>query len=187
MNMNKQALFASMLLLVAGCARREADEPAQAGRNENKSESPAAIEEQSVPPGNIAPVLVNIALTEQAQAALKAESEKVLVVAVYAGDPNASDEAQKMADASGTIKLGENRQTLDGPGSLTLDEDVIDKTRLKLVEGEVQLMINVTSSKTNAAKNLLACDFFWQPLGEASKNPVGITCKAVSEANASQS
>ena len=52
---------------------------------------------------------------------------------------------------------------------------------MKLVEGEIQLMINVTSSKLNTPNNLLACDFYWKPLGEASKAPVNIACKPASE------
>jgi hypothetical protein len=79
------------------------------------------------------------------------------------------------------IKLGENKQTLDGAGSITFKDDVIDKSRLEFIVGEVQLTVNVTSSKTSTPDNLLACPFYWKTLAEASQEKVLITCKALSE------
>lgn len=179
--MNKNIFVATLIaaLIATGCARREETEPVDVA-TDSAIPTEAEVEKQ-IPAATIAPVNVQVTLTPQAEAALKAKSEKVLVVATYSGDPRASELAQKMADASGMIKLGENKQTLDGAGSITFQDDVIDKSRLDFTLGEVQLTINVTSSKTATAENLLACPFYWETLAEASKQTVKIDCKAMSE------
>lgn len=183
--MNKKTLLSSLLLALVftGCARRE-DSTADEVTTPEKSPEQQAVDtraaaEAAVPAATISPVTVNISLTPQAEAALKAKSEKIAVVATYSGDPKAS--AQGMADTSGMIKLGENKQTLDGAGSLTFQDDVIDKNKLGHTVGEVQLTINVTSSKTVTPENLLACPFYWDTLESAGKQNVQISCKALSE------
>lgn len=117
--MNKKTFTAALIaaLVVTGCARRE-EEP-ETPATETPAPTSEAEAEKLVPKATIAPVNVQVTLSPQAEAALKAKSEKVLVVATYSGDPSASEQAQKMADASGMIKLGENKQTLDGAGSIT--------------------------------------------------------------------
>ena len=182
--MNKNLLITSFIAVMAisGCARREDAEPAtDAAPPQAASANTREEIEKQAPPATIAPVKVQITLTPAAEAALKSKSEKVMVVAAYSGDPRASEQAQKLADTSGTIKLGENKQLLDSAGSLTFQDDVIDKSRLGFTFGEVQVTINVTSSKSATPENLLACPFYWETLAEASKQPVKIDCKAMSE------
>lgn len=171
-------------LVATGCARREEAEPEATVSSAEVSATKTQEEvEKQVPVATIAPVKVQVTLTSQAEAALKSKSEKVSIVATYSGDPKASEPAQKMADPSGMIMLGEAKQTLDGPGTVTFQDDVIDKSRLGYTVGEVQLTLNVTSSKTATPDNLLACGFYWETLAEASKKAVQITCKAMSEAH----
>ena len=180
--MNKKTFTAALIavLTVTGCARRE-EEPETPAATVPATISEAEAE-KLVPKATIAPVNVQVTLSPQAEAVLKSKSEKILVVATYSGDPRASEQAQQMADASsGMIKLGENKQLIDGAGSLTFQDDVIDKSRLGLTFGEVQVTINVTSSKTATPENLLACPFYWETLAEASKQTVKIECKAMSE------
>lgn len=181
--MNKSTLALALLatLAVAGCARQEEAEPtaAEAPAPAMASEAEA---EKLVPKATIAPVNVEITLSSQAQALLKSKSETVQVVATYAGDPRASEQAQKMADPqSGMIKLGENKQTLDGAGNVVFEDDVIDKSRLDSIVGEVQLTINVTSTKTSSSENLLACPFYWKTLAEAGKEQIKIACTTFAE------
>ena len=173
------ALFATIAM--AGCARREEAEPAAA---ETAAPVPVteAEAEKLVPKATIAPVNVEITLSPQAQALLKAKSETVEVLATYSGDPRASEQAQKMADpVSGMIKLGENKQTLAGAGKVVFEDDVIDKSRLDSIVGEVQLTINVTSTKTRSSNNLLACPFYWKTLAEAGKEQIKIACTTFDE------
>ena len=180
--MNKKTFTAALIaaLAVTGCARRE-EEPETPAATVPATISEAEAE-KLVPKATIAPVNVQVTLSPQAEAVLKSKSEKILVVATYSGDPRASEQAQQMADASsGMIKLGENKQTLDSAGSVTFQDDVIDKSRLDFIVGEVQLTINVTSSKTSVSENLLACPFYWKTLAEASQEKVQIACKALSE------
>lgn len=180
--MNKNLLAASLLaiLTLAGCARREEPEP-QTPPQAAAPVSEAEVE-KLVPKATIAPVNVQITLSPKAQTLLASKSEKVMVLATYAGDPRATEQAQKMADPqSGMIKLGENKQTLDGAGSVVFQDDVIDKTRLDSIVGEVQLTINVTSAKAAASENLLACPFYWKTLAEASKEHIQIACTTFAE------
>jgi len=169
-------------IAIAGCARREEAEPAAASEQVAPVAASEAEAEKLVPKATIAPVNAEISLSPKAQALLKSKSEKVLVVATYAGDPRASEHAQKMADPqSGMIKLGENKQMLDGAGSVVFEDDVIDKTRLDSIVGEVQLTINVTSAKTASSENLLACPFYWKTLAEAGKEQIKIACTTFDE------
>jgi len=187
--MNKSLIAISLLaiLAVTGCARREeADADPQAATDAPAAESSAELEkikaESKVPKATIAPVNVEITLSSQAQALLKAKGEKVAAVATYSGDPSASEQAQKMVDPqSGMIKLGENKQTLDGAGSVVFQDDVIDKSRTNAIVGEVQLTINVTSAKTATSENLLACPFYWKTLAEASQERIQIACTTFAE------
>ena len=181
--MNKHTLTATLIamLTLAGCARREETEPEPAATEQAPEEVSKAEFEKQVPKATIAPVTVQVTLTPQAEAVLKSKSEKILLVATYSGDPRASEQAQQMADTSGMIKLGENKQTIDAADSITFQDDVIDKSRMDFTLGEVQLTINVTSSKTATPENLLACPFYWETLAEASKQTVKIECKALSE------
>ena len=177
----KTTIFATLISLglAAGCARQETTEIQE--EQQASSDAAAEVMEAAVPRATIAPVTVSVTLTPQAEAALKSASEAISVVATYSGDPKASEQAQKLADTSGMIKLGENRQALNGAGSVIFQDDVIDKSKLDYTLGEVQFTINVTSSMTSSQTNLLACPFYWETLANASKQPVQIACKAMSE------
>lgn len=179
--MKMNLLAASIIVAaLAGCARREESEPEVPVTEQTTTASQEEVEKQ-VPAATIAPVTVQISLTPAAESLLRAKSEKVLAVATYSGDPRSSEQAQKMADESGMVKLGENKKLLDGAGSITFQDDVIDKSKIDLTLGEIQLTINVTSSKSSTPENLLACPFYWETLAEASKQTVKIDCKAMSE------
>jgi hypothetical protein len=183
--MNKYIFPLALLatLTLSGCARREEAEPEPA-ITPAQSTAPQTEEEQEklVPKATIAPVTVHVTLSPQAQALLKSKGEKVLIDATYAGDPRASEQAQKMADQlSGMVKLGENKRTLDAAGAVTFDDDVIDKSRTDFIVGEVQLTVNVTSAKTAVSENLLACPFYWKTLAEASKENIQIACTTFAE------
>ena len=182
--MNKKILTLALLATIAfpGCARREEAEPEAATERVAPAAASEAEAEKLVPKATIAPVYAEITLSPQAETLLKSKGEKVLVTATYAGDPRASEQAQKMADpVSGMIKLGENTQTLDGAGKVVFEDDVIDKAKLDAIVGEVQLTINVTSAKTAASQNLLACPFYWKTLAEAGREQVKIACTTFDE------
>ena len=179
MKNNSLILCALLLGSLSGCARRE---EADVSTDQPQS-APVTVEqaEAEVPAATIAPVNVEVTLTPVASTALSSKGEKVTVTATYSGDPRADEAAQKMADESGMIRLGEAKKTLDGAGKIVFQDDVIDKSRLEQTVGEVQLTINVTSSMTSSSQNLLACPFYWETLANASKQPVQIACKALSE------
>lgn len=180
---NKILAFALLAAVVAaGCARQEEAEPAVAAEQTSSAPVSTVEAEKLVPKATIAPVTVEVTLSPQAQALLKSKSEKVAVLATYAGDPRAEEQFQKMADPqSGMVKLGENKQTLDGAGKVVFEDDVIDKAKLDAIVGEVQLTINVTSAKTAASENLLACPFYWKTLAEAGREQIKIACTTFDE------
>lgn len=174
-------IIAITCLIAAGCARQEApDEDVAPSSIETPAGPPAqAPTGPSIPAATIAPVNVRITLSPLAKAGLEAAQEGISVAATYAGDPKASAAAQ--AGPSGMIDLGKNTQQLSGEGAVVFEDDVIDKNRLALIDGEVQLTINVISAKKSTPENLLACPFYWDTLANAGKGTVQIHCTLVTE------
>lgn len=183
--MSKAHIFISLLAATTllGCSRREEAEPTVVDQPTAAAPLSEVEAEKLVPKATIAPVKVSVTLSPAAQALLNSKSEKISVIATYSGDPMSTEQAQKMTDPiSGMIKLGESQKILDGAGSLVFQDDVIDKSRLDSIVGEIQLTLNVTSTKSSGAENLLACPFYWKPLAEASKESIRIDCTTFQEA-----
>lgn len=175
-------IIAITCLIVAGCARQETpDEDVAPVVIETPTTGPVAQTPvgTSIPAATIAAVNVRITLSALAKTRLEAAQEAISVTGTYAGDPKASATAQ--AGPSGMIDLGKNTQQLAGEGSVVFEDDVIDKNRLALIDGEVQMTINVTSAKKSTPENLLACPFYWDTLANASKEPVQIHCTLATE------
>lgn len=181
--MKKQNIGAIALtcMIVLGCARQEA--PVEDTGAPAAETTATARVEAPIPAATIAPVNVRITLSPAAKARLEKAKEQISVTATYAGDPKESALAQ--AGPSGMLDLGKNTQLLPGEGTTVFEEDVIDKKRLALIDGEVQLTVNVTSAKSSVPENLLACPFYWDTLAAAGEGPVEIHCSLISE-NASE-
>lgn len=179
--MAKSTSFFALVALVAavsGCARRE--EADTESTSEQAAQTAQSVAPEPVtPPPTITPVTIEVTLSPAAQKKLQEASESVSVEIKYAGDANAKSSAQ--ANEFGLIELGKNTRELNGSGSITFDEDLIDKSKLGMIIGQPQVMINTTSGRKSTKENLLSCDFYWETLEVAGKSTVRIPCVLLSE------
>ncbi len=176
MPMKKILILVSLTLVLAGCARREAA-PATESTAETPAAAPGTILDQ---PKVIAPIQVKIELSPDAKAQLDAHSELLVVEAYFAGDPTA--EAQTQVNELGLVELGRTSQELPGAATVGFDESAIDRSRLGLIIGQPQVVLNVHSTARSGAGNLINCPMFWESIKVASEKPVEILCTAASEA-----
>lgn len=164
-----------LALAVSGCARREEDPesyPADADTSENAGATEAA------PPPVLDGVEVEVALTNAAASLLQAASGRISVEATFVGDPVDGDLTH--ANELGVVVLGNSRSELPGPGRVAFAEELIDRSRLGLISGQPQIMINTTASGSSVPPGLLACSYYWETLSVAGEQPVRITCDAPS-------
>ena len=174
---------AMLLVLVSGCARQESEEEAVVAPPVTATAPVAAEEDYShLPPPVVAPVKLEVTLSPKAQAELSKLSEGIVVEAVYAGDPVPA--ASTQTNEFGLLDLGKATKELKGAGTVTLAEDVIDRSKLDLIIGQPQIMLNVRSAKKATPNNILACQFYWESVATASKQTVQIPCSLLSEAPA---
>jgi len=168
------------IALATGCARREeaAEDSATTEPVPNETAADRSVAEAPAPK-IVAGVDVEIALSPAAEAELKKRSETIVVEATYAGDPTAESSTQ--TDEFGLVQLGSESRELSSPGKLRFDEGIIDKSRLSMISGQPQLLINVRSGKKSVQNNLLACPLFWNSVAAASRSVVRIDCQLLSE------
>lgn len=164
-------------LAIAGCARRE--DPEGEGTNpqiaDTSSARPESMQSARAPLDKVvAGVDVSITLTPDAAAELKNRGETLVIEATYAGDP--TPESSSQVNEFGLVELGSDTRELTGAGQVSFDEDVIDKSRLPLIAGQPQIMLNVRSARKRTPTNILACDLFWDSVEAASAATVEIQC-----------
>lgn len=159
--------------ILAGCDRREEvdSRPAQM--------EGAATEESSMPAPVVNGVEVVVALTETAASQLRKVSGHIAVEVLFVGDPSAAGEAE--VNELGVVALGSSRTELEGAGTAVFPESLINHSRLALIEGQPQVMINTTAAGPGVAPGMLACTYFWETLSEAGEHPVKIDCDLPSE------
>lgn len=173
--------FLTILLLAAvasGCGRREEADDSNADQA-----APAAAEPAPSPvtaPKVVAPISVKVSLSPNAKAELAKSGETVEIEAIYVGDP--TPESSSQSNEMGVIELGKKIEPANEHESATFDDSIIDTSRLSLVVGQPQVMINVRSAKKKLPSNILACPFYWESVAVASAGTVEIACMLLSEA-----
>lgn len=188
--MNRIRLSSCLLacLVISGCARREDDGTADvdalpAPATQADQQNTAATNEPDAvqPPLEkvVAGVQVRVSLSPAAQAEMSRRGETIVVEATYAGDPTAESSSQ--TNEFGLVELGQDTRELDAAGTISFDESLIDRSRLPLISGHPQIMLNVRSGRKAGAGNLLACDLYWDSVAAASAAPVEIPCRLLSE------
>ena len=195
MNATRTLLLTSAILLaLAGCARREDDSgdeapitpatgdtaPAAVGTTATSGAAGDSTDEYVQGPQIVAPIQVEVVLTPAAKAELSAKSEGVVVEAMYGGDPNTQGAAR--VNEFGLVELGKVQKELPAAGGkVGFDKDAINASRLSLVLGQPQVMINVRSARKTVPKNLLSCELYWDSVESASETPIQIPCRLLSE------
>lgn len=181
------------IVLLSGCARQGESEVSEQVATEGvakNTESSAVADsadsqardedlKKSLPPPKITPVTIQVTLSPKADEEIKRSGETILVDVVYGGDPmsNYSKEVNEM----GVIELGRVKKELRGAETITLSEDVINKSQLSKTIGQPQILINAISGKKASPQNILACNFYWETLSVAGEGTVTIPCKLLSE------
>ncbi|WP_024868656.1 hypothetical protein [Pseudoxanthomonas suwonensis] len=168
MNLKRSLLPFLLLAAVAGCARRE-EEPAA---DTADAQAPA---ETAAPPKVVADVRAEIGLSPAAEAQLKAQGDRILVEAIFAGDP--TPEAQSQTNELGLVELGKTSKAIPGAGPVEFDKSSIDDSRLELIIGQPQVILNVRSEK-----GLVVCPMFWDSVKSAAEKIAQITCTLPGEA-----
>lgn len=177
MKLFRSASIAVLIALAAsGCARQESEDATAA--SETAAAAPAA-KPLNLPPPEITPVTVQVTLSPKAEAELKKTGETIVLEATYGGDPK--PESESKANELGLIELGKKKLELKGAETVTFAEDVIDKSRLGLILGQPQIMLNAVSGKKSSPQNILGCKFYWDTLATAGKATVQLPCKLLSE------
>jgi len=178
-------LSLTCLVAFSGCARREdqddtAAQPAAQDAGAGIQPVQADADARPTPITKVvAGVEVVITLSPAAEADLRQRSETILVEATYAGDP--TPESAGQTDEFGLVQLGSQVEELQGAGRVSFGEELINKSRLDLISGQPQLLINVRSGRKSVQNNLLACPLFWNSVEAASQKPVEIACVLRSE------
>lgn len=160
------------ILVLAACARREEDPVEEAGTGADAAptaDAPASREQV------VADVHARITLSPAANAELKAKGDQVLVEAIFAGDP--TPEASGQANELGLIELGRTSQPMSGAGDVAFDKSAIDNSRLPLIIGQPQLILNVRSQQ-----GLIVCPMYWESVEVASRQTAEVSCRLPSEA-----
>ncbi|PJK14741.1 hypothetical protein CO613_04510 [Lysobacteraceae bacterium NML07-0707] len=190
--MNTRLISAYSILLsvalVTGCARQGETETAEADTDtvaQQPKQQPSSTRQddkeppKEPPPPQITPVTINLTLSPKAAEEIKQSGETIVVEVIYGGDPIAS--AQSQTNEFDLIELGRVKKELQGPETILLSEDVINKDQLEKTIGQPQIMINTTSGMKVSKENILGCEFYWDTLSKAGQAPVNIACKLLSE------
>ncbi|QDW66353.1 hypothetical protein [Luteimonas granuli] len=168
-------ILGTTILVLAACARREEDPAEDAGAGADAA--PAAGAAPAPREKVVADVHARITLSPAANAELKAKGDQVLVEAIFAGDP--TPEASGQANELGLIELGRTSQPMSGAGDVAFDKSAIDNSRLPLIIGQPQLILNVRSQQ-----GLIVCPMYWESVEVASRQTVEVSCRLPSEAAA---
>lgn len=174
-------------LVLIGCARREdvdydrdgAAAPTNAADENADAAGSTPVELQPPMEKVVAGVQVSVSLSPAAEAELTKRGETISVEATYAGDPTAESSGQ--TNEFGLVELGQATREMKAAGSVSFEEALIDRSRLPLISGQPQILLNVRSGRPGSPGNLLACELYWNSVAAASSSPVQIPCKLLSE------
>lgn len=124
--------------------------------------------------------VVDVQLSPAAKAQLDALGEKVEISAWYYGLPNAAGKKVIPPDSDGQFDLG-NRDVVLNPGerNTLIRGDALDESKLKYIDGEPLVLVNVYTARKVAKDNLLDCGIFEDKVTKAQAAPIPIACKLI--------
>ncbi len=124
--------------------------------------------------------VISVELSEMAAVQLHSDGEGVVVLATYSGQQSGLGKGK--VTEIGTIDLGSEEVELPlNGGEARLESPGMDDERLPLVEGSVQVNINVFSARKTSADNILACDFFDGDLQNIMGSTSVLLCSLITE------
>jgi hypothetical protein len=124
---------------------------------------------------------LDVSLSSRAEARLVSLHEKIIVWALWSGQPTKA--AKKHVDEEGKIDLGTEEVTLPASGGHgELSGRSVKPTQIGWVKDrDVQILVNVVSARLSGQNNILNCDIFAGSVATARANPPRIACKLIEE------
>lgn len=124
---------------------------------------------------------VDITLSPPAAQQLSRHRETIKLAAFYYGLPKPGL-PEGIDNEMGQVFLGETELEIPGAdGRAHFDGKGVQTSRLRYIEGEPQINLNVYSGRRSSEDNLLDCDFFEDAVRVAHAAPLKIHCKLIRE------
>lgn len=124
---------------------------------------------------------VDITLSPPAAQQLSRHRETIKLAAFYYGLPKPGL-PEGIDNEMGQVFLGETELEIPGAdGRADFDGKSVQTSRLRYIEGEPQINLNVYSGRRSSEDNLLDCDFFEDAVRVAHAAPLKIHCKLIGE------
>lgn len=124
---------------------------------------------------------VDITLSPPAAQQLSRHRETIKLAAFYYGLPKPGL-PEGIDNGMGQVFLGETELEIPGAdGRADFDGKSVQTSRLRYIEGEPQINLNVYSGRRSSEDNLLDCDFFEDAVRVAHAAPLKIHCKLIRE------
>jgi len=124
---------------------------------------------------------VDITLSPPAAQQLSRHRETIKLAAFYYGVPKPGL-PEGIDNGMGQVFLGETELEIPGAdGRADFDGKSVQTSRLRYIEGEPQINLNVYSGRRSSEDNLLDCDFFEDAVRVAHAAPLKIHCKLIGE------
>ncbi|MCO5055358.1 hypothetical protein [Thermomonas sp.] len=124
---------------------------------------------------------VDITLSPPAAQQLSRHRETIKLAAFYYGLPKPGL-PEGIDNEMGQVFLGETELEIPGAdGRAHFDGKGVQTSRLRYIEGEPQINLNVYSGRRSSEDNLLDCDFFEDAVRVAHAAPLKIHCKLIGE------
>lgn len=153
-------------------------EPDKASTEASVDAGAAASESDAVSPYAFS---VDITLSPPAAQQLSRHRETIKLTAFYYGLPKPGL-PEGIDNGMGQVYLGEGEIEIPGAdGRAHFDGKGVQASRLRYIEGEPQVNLNVYSGRRSSEDNLLNCDFFEDAVRVAHAAPLKIHCKLIRE------
>lgn len=162
------AIFAFSLLVLSACTP-----PPQAPQPHGDVAAPQA-------PSAGPAFTVNVTFSAKAAAKLAGMNEKVIVSAMFYGEPRPGFEPKEAGDVG--VNLGNIDNTIAPANGATIFAPAFDAAKLaKEVKGEPRVLINIYSARQADDNNLLDCGIYDDLVSAAAKTAPTIACKLIVE------
>ena len=145
----------------------------------------AAPSAQVVAQSNPLGFSVDVKLSPKAAAKLAGLGEKIVVAAIWSGEPleKFTKQAKKFVAEDGSLFFGVERVTIPGAdGHADFSGKTVKLEHVDWVKDQTpEVLINVYTARLKTADNLLDCGVFQDQLSAARAKTIQIACKLIGE------
>jgi hypothetical protein len=168
------------LAVLAGCSPKAEEAGVDAGVAAPEPAGPQAAVEPGTDGWGKIPFSVDITFSEAAAKKISDMGEKVLVNAMYYGEPKPGVVLSGFGDMG--VDLGQEIREIDAVDSKVALEGLHDAPKAAAeVQSGARVLINVFTARKVDENNLLHCDVFDAGLAEAAEKGGKMECKLIEE------